>query len=327
MSVSVVIAAYNVQKCIPRAIESALCQTRPPQEIIVVDDGSSDNTVDIVKDIATTNSNIQIIALPENGGQARARNVAIQQATGDWIAILDADDAWRAGRLEHLRRIADEHEADFVADNLILYDHVAKNEVGIAFASPWKIKRIQVIDLFVNDFPEFGFNFGGLKPIIRRDFLSKNNIKYDVSLRYCEDFTLYAEILFRGGVALLTSEPLYIFGTRVGAVSRAASPYSRSHANFLSAAQAGDKISAKYSHLINEELRDVISRRRRHLMAIHGANVARDFRRSGRLHRYAYQVLRNPDVFALLLKRTYHRAMGRLGFDGLRRSVDPHLRS
>lgn len=313
MSVSVVIAAYNVEKCIPRAIESALSQSRPPEEILVVDDASSDNTVDIVRNISRTNLSVQIIASPKNGGPARARNAAIQQATGDWIAILDADDAWRPERLERLLAVADEQKADFVADNLILYDHVAKREAGTAFAPQWKIRRIEAIDLFANDFAGEGFHFGGLKPILRRDFLSRNRLKYDDSFRYGEDFTLYAEMLFCGASAVVTSEPLYIFSTRLGSLSGALSPYSRSPTNFRALAEASDKIRVKYSHLINDKFDDVISRRRRHVMAVHGANVAREFRRSGRIDQYALQVLRNPDVFALLMKRTYRRGVRAVG--------------
>jgi glycosyltransferase involved in cell wall biosynthesis len=108
MSVSVVIAAYNVQECIPRALESAITQTLRPKEILVIDDGSTDNTREVVRNIARTNSNVRLVALSQNGGQARARNVGIQESAGNWIAILDADDAWKPERLERLLRIADE---------------------------------------------------------------------------------------------------------------------------------------------------------------------------------------------------------------------------
>jgi hypothetical protein len=78
-------------------------------------------------------------------------------------------------------------------------------------------------------------------------------------------------------------------------------------------AKTSDELCAKYGLLINDEFRKIIARRRRYLMAVHGANVARDFRRAKRFDRYLDQVLRNPDVFALLVKRTYRRAIGAVG--------------
>jgi succinoglycan biosynthesis protein ExoO len=312
MSVSVVIAAYNVQECIQRALESAISQTHRPKEILVIDDGSTDSTRDVVRNIARTNSTVRVVALSRNAGQASARNVGIEESSGDWIANLDADDAWKPARLERLLRIADQHGAHFVADNQILYDAVAKRDGPPAFTVPWKVKRIEAFELFAHDIPEEGFNFGGLKPIFRREFLLKHQLKYNPTLRYGEDFTLYAEMLFCGAIAFLSSEPLYIFSTRIGHLSRAASPHSRSPPDFSMVAKAGDELCAKYGHLINDSLREVISRRRRNLMAIHGANVAREFRRSKRLDRYIDQVLRNPDVFALLVKRTYRRATGKM---------------
>jgi succinoglycan biosynthesis protein ExoO len=107
--------------------------------------------------------NVRLIALSQNGGQARARNVGIQETTGNWIAILDADDAWKPERLERLLRIADEHGAHFVADNQIMYDAVAKREGPSAFAAPWRSKRINAYDPFANGIAEASFNFGVLK--------------------------------------------------------------------------------------------------------------------------------------------------------------------
>ncbi|MCK4960446.1 MAG: glycosyltransferase family 2 protein, partial [Planctomycetes bacterium] len=89
-SVSVVIAAYNAEKYIQRAIDSVLAQSLPADEIIVVDDGSTDNTGDAVKHYG---SKVRYI-YQENAGPASARNTAIEAATGTWIAFLDADDEW-----------------------------------------------------------------------------------------------------------------------------------------------------------------------------------------------------------------------------------------
>jgi hypothetical protein len=89
--------------------------------------------------------------------------------------------------------------------------------------------------------------------------------------------------------------------------------HSRTPPDFGVMAKTSDELCAKYSLLIDDEFRKIIARRRRHLVAVQGANVARDFRRAKRFDRYLDQVLRNPDVFALLVKRMYRRAIGAVG--------------
>jgi glycosyltransferase involved in cell wall biosynthesis len=94
--VSTVIPAYNSGTTIALAIRSALEQTYPHQEIIVVDDGSSDNTKQVVQGFG---GRVAFIT-QRHGGPAAARNNGIQTARGEYIAFLDADDAWRPEKLD-----------------------------------------------------------------------------------------------------------------------------------------------------------------------------------------------------------------------------------
>ena len=95
-SVSVVIPAYNAAKHIARTIESVLAQTRPADEIIVVDDGSSDGTAEIVK---AFRDKVRYLH-QKNAGASVARNTGIEAATHEWIAFLDGDDEWLPEKLE-----------------------------------------------------------------------------------------------------------------------------------------------------------------------------------------------------------------------------------
>ena len=89
-TVSVVIAAYNAAATLSAAIDSVLAQTRPVDQIIVVDDGSTDTTADIARSYGDA---VTLIQQP-NAGPAAARNAGIAAAVGTWIAFLDADDQW-----------------------------------------------------------------------------------------------------------------------------------------------------------------------------------------------------------------------------------------
>ena len=95
MKISVVIPAYNAERYIARAIRSVLAQTRPAEEIVVVDDGSTDGTAGRVH----FGHAVRLIQQP-NAGASVARNTGIEAATGDWIAFLDADDEWLPQKLQ-----------------------------------------------------------------------------------------------------------------------------------------------------------------------------------------------------------------------------------
>ena len=97
-SVSVIIPSYNMADLLPRAVASAAEQLLPPAEIIVVDDGSSDNTVEILETLKQKHPSLRYTS-QENKGNAGAKNTGIQIANGNWLAFLDADDAWLPNRL------------------------------------------------------------------------------------------------------------------------------------------------------------------------------------------------------------------------------------
>ncbi len=94
--ISVVIPTFNRAHCVGEAVASVLAQTRPPHELIVVDDGSTDNTAGA---LAQFGQAVTLIRQP-NQGVSVARNTGIEHATGEWIALLDSDDICHPGRLE-----------------------------------------------------------------------------------------------------------------------------------------------------------------------------------------------------------------------------------
>jgi len=96
LSVSVVIPTYNRAHLIRRALASVVSQTRPQDEIIVVDDGSTDNTAEVVADFG---AGVQFVRIPKRGAGA-ARNEGIRRARGDLVAFLDSDDEWLPGKLD-----------------------------------------------------------------------------------------------------------------------------------------------------------------------------------------------------------------------------------
>jgi teichuronic acid biosynthesis glycosyltransferase TuaG len=112
--VSIITPAYRAAAVVPATIESVLAQTWTDWEMLVADDCSPDNTREVVREWATRDPRIRLIALERNGGPAAARNGALEQARGRWIAFLDSDDLWLPQKLERSIAFAEREKAALV---------------------------------------------------------------------------------------------------------------------------------------------------------------------------------------------------------------------
>lgn len=98
--VSVITPAYNAENYISETIESVLKQTFQDWEMIIIDDCSTDYTNVFANEYAAKDPRIKVIKAPQNGGVAKARNIGLENATGEYIAFVDSDDLWKPEKLE-----------------------------------------------------------------------------------------------------------------------------------------------------------------------------------------------------------------------------------
>ena len=105
--ISVIIPTYNREKTILRALQSVLNQTYSNLEVLVIDDGSTDGTAEVVKGVE--DSRVRYVLLKKNGGASNARNIGVNMASGEWIAFQDSDDCWHKDKLYKQMSYAHEH--------------------------------------------------------------------------------------------------------------------------------------------------------------------------------------------------------------------------
>lgn len=112
--VSVIMPAYNAEKFIVEAIESVLSQTYSALELIVIDDCSTDTTLETALEYAKKDNRVRVIRNEKNSGVARTRNAGLDAAKGEFIALIDSDDLWLPEKLEKQMTVAENTAADIV---------------------------------------------------------------------------------------------------------------------------------------------------------------------------------------------------------------------
>lgn len=220
---SVIIPAYNAEKFIPRAINSALEQTERRLEVIVVDDASTDATASIVADIANSDNRVHLLQNAVNSGPGAARNRALDRASGDWILLLDADDAFAvSNRTEKLLALGEQHEVDLVGDNLLVCAESNLLEGRPMLPIPAEGQLMSAAEFIAGDIGTRAMprvTYGFMQPAFRRRFLEAHGLRFDGTNRFGEDFLLYVACLLKGARWWITPEPMYRYVVRSGSLT------------------------------------------------------------------------------------------------------------
>ncbi len=220
--VSFIIAAHNAEPWIEAAVHSALAQQGVSLEILVVDDASTDRTMELVDVCSRRDERIRVIRQAPNGGPSAARNAGIALATGEWLSVLDADDLIEPQRSKHLLELATATEADIVADNLVRFDDATGFELSRALIGQSDERPIllNTNNYLRSNIPlSSGFQLGYLKPVIRSSFVSRHILRYDETVHIGEDFLFCLEALFRDAQYIVSGQSHYRYRVRRGSQS------------------------------------------------------------------------------------------------------------
>jgi glycosyltransferase involved in cell wall biosynthesis len=188
--VSVVMPAYNAALFIAETIASVQAQTMPDWELLVTDDGSTDQTAALVEELASADPRIRLFR-QKNGRQGKARNLALKHATAPWIAFLDADDLWEEDKLECQLNVVNEHtKVDLVYTSGISFtrskEHVVRETIvddGIRDTKQQFYKILQ------------GYSLPVLSVMVKKTFLDKVGVfDEDLAIQNAEDYQLWLRL-------------------------------------------------------------------------------------------------------------------------------------
>ena len=314
-SVTVIIAAYNCETFLDRALASVARQSLAPTEILVIDDCSTDGTREVAAAAAMMDPRIRMIALPSNQGPSAARNAGIEAAQGSWIAVLDADDAFAPDRLARLVPFAVATGADLVADDLACYDAAAERVTGRGLGAGAEIEDAAVTlrDYFAHNLANgTSFDWGLLKPLFRRSTLVTSGIRYKTGLRHGEDFQLIAELLLRGAVLRLLNEPLYLYTQRYGAVSTRSSGMTRTTIDYRALQEATLALSRTPAIASEPALMDLLQRRARGLARLDDQHFFSTAIRSMALSAILARIARDRAFLPLMIRQVGNAVSRRL---------------
>jgi succinoglycan biosynthesis protein ExoO len=241
IAASVIIPNYCAEATLLRAVHSVLTQSRRDIEVIVIDDASTDQSWEMIRDLLPRDERIRAVRHKANRGKPTAMNRGIALARGRWLAVLDADDWYHADRLAALIALGERHQADMVSDNQFLYDAPAARVVGTAWP-----ERVAAWPLDFDDFLRGSnaydtFNLGMLKPVIRLDFMHRVGLGYEVEARHGQDFFHLLQFYLSGGRAVVSDQPLYFYTQPFGRISRQWSHRTRKRYDFHNAYRINDR--------------------------------------------------------------------------------------
>lgn len=203
--VSVIVPIYNVEKYLEKCINSLLSQTLEDIQIILVNDGSKDNSGNIAKEYEKNNKDRVIYVEKENGGLSDARNYGLKYATGDFIAFLDSDDYIEKNAYEKMYNKAIEENADYVECDFIWE---FTNKIRVDKQYPYKNKKEMLSFVRVVAWNK----------LIKRHLIIDNNLEFPKGLRYEDVEFIYKLIPFINKFAYV-DKPFIHYVQRKGSIA------------------------------------------------------------------------------------------------------------
>ncbi|MBQ6708633.1 MAG: glycosyltransferase family 2 protein [Clostridia bacterium] len=196
--ISVIVPVYNAEKYLHKCVDSILNNTYSDIEVILVDDGSPDNSPAICDEYAQKDSRVKVIH-KKNARASAARNDGLKLAQGEYISFVDSDDWIESDMLEKMFSTAKKYNAD-----MVMCDTVKRGEKDTKILQPARegfysreqIEKELFGSLIMFENIEFPITISNCVLLIRKEIIDKNNIRYDEDIHYCEDALMGPKFLY-----------------------------------------------------------------------------------------------------------------------------------
>ena len=213
MDVSIIIPVYNVQQYLPKCLDSVINQTIKNREIIIINDGSTDASSQILKSYKKKYPELIIID-QKNSGISETRNVGLKRATGEYVGFVDSDDFIKQSMFEVMYTRAKTDNSDIVICNYILYNELVGEKEVKEFEQDGYIDKYAILKKFLlNDVKAYTWN-----KLCKRELFMKNKITFP-SLVVCEDTPAGFLLFAKAKKISIIKQSLYYYRQRVASLT------------------------------------------------------------------------------------------------------------
>lgn len=209
--VSIIIPVYNSESTLKRCIESVINQTYKNIEILIINDGSKDKSLNIMNEYKNKDERI-IVINQKNKGLSGARNTGVNNATGDYITFIDSDDYIKPNLVKDTIKIFEEYECDVVRNNYELSYENGKTKLRNEMYEENRIINIEekkeelIQNILLGKVQSYSWLL-----TIKREILDKNNLKFDEDIFFMEDIVFIIRLIFCIKNIYFVREPNYFY--------------------------------------------------------------------------------------------------------------------
>ena len=196
--VSIIVPVYNAQKYIKRCVESIISQKENDIEVILIDDGSSDNSLKILEELKKRDKRINVYT-QENKGRGYTRNRGVLTAKGDYIMFVDADDWIEENTISTMLEYVEKYGTNYVRCACMkeIFQTGRKINTDIIYEYPEFVEKEDYKEKIFNTFLDTYFLNSPCLFIVKREFLIRNDIFFDIGSFYAEDLVFNLKIFMK----------------------------------------------------------------------------------------------------------------------------------
>ena len=210
--VSVIIPVYNTEKYLKKCLDSIVAQTLQDIEILCIDDGSTDSSLEILWEYARKDARFKIYQNLENKGLSYTRNVGMDHACGEYIQFVDSDDWIEPDTMERLYTTANDNQLDLLK---YLSNRLKKDLFSDSIANKvFPTGRDMLISLICQPYSGVGVWI----LFLNRNFIEKNHLRFAPEVRYGEDVLFTFQTLLSAQKCMCVNERKYIYSKRYGSL-------------------------------------------------------------------------------------------------------------